>query len=174
MLIENGKIRIRTATTDDVNQLVTWWNDGAVMAHAGFPRGLGTTTEEVAAKLADKGENSWVRLILEWEGAPIGELCYGNAEDGAAEIGIKICNADYQERGLGRVVLSMLIRQLFEMGYSKIVLDTNLKNLRAQHVYEKLGFQRTAVHMDSWRNQLGELESAVDYALTKDNFMDFS
>ena len=42
----------------------------------------------------------------------------------------------FQEKGLGRVILSMLIEELFTMGYELIFLDTNLKNTRAQHVYE--------------------------------------
>ena len=32
--------------------------------------------------------------------------------------------------------------------------------IRAQHVYEKLGFRKTAVHYNSWKNQLGEMESS--------------
>ena len=59
---------------------------------------------------------------------------------------------------------------LFRMGANAIFLDTNLKNTRAQHVYEKLGFRKTAVHHDSWKNQIGELESSVDYELTADAF----
>ena len=85
-------------------------------------------------------------------------------------IGIKICESDYQEKGIGRVVLSMLIEEMFRMGANVIFLDTNLKNTRAQHVYEKLGFRKTAVHYNSWKNQLGEMESSVDYELTADEF----
>ena len=44
------------------------------------------------------------------------------------------------------------------------------KTQRAQHVYEKLGFRKTAVHYNSWKNQLGEMESSVDYELTADEF----
>ena len=84
-----------------------------------------------------------------------------------AEIGIKICNTDFQEKGLGRIVLSMFIRKLFSMGYAKIVLDTNLKNVRAQHVYELLGFQKVGVNENSWTNQVGELQSSVDYELSR-------
>lgn len=91
-----------------------------------------------------------------------------------AEIGIKICNTDYQEKGLGRVLLSMLIGELFSMGYRQIILDTNLNNTRAQHVYEMLGFQKVRINENSWTNQVGEVQSSVDYALTHDNFVDWS
>ena len=73
------------------------------------------------------------------------------------EIGIKICNSDLQGKGLGRVILSMLIEELFGMGYELIFLDTNLKNTRAQHVYEMLGFkklQRIKIRGQiSWENR---------------------
>lgn len=52
MRLEEGMLCIRDAEADDSAQLVKWWNDGSVMAHAGFPKGLGTTEEQVRAKLA--------------------------------------------------------------------------------------------------------------------------
>lgn len=60
----------------------------------------------------------------------------------------------------------MLIGQLFAMGYQKIVLDTNLANTRAQHVYEKLGFKKVRVNVDAWKDQLGQWQSSVDYELS--------
>ena len=39
MRIEKDEIVIRTAERSDASQLAVWWNDGAVMAHAGFPYG---------------------------------------------------------------------------------------------------------------------------------------
>ena len=93
--------------------------------------------------------------------------------EGFAEIGIKICETGCQNRGLGRIILSMLISWLFEQGFEKIVLDTNLTNKRAQHVYESLEFRKLRINYDSWTDQLGNKQSAVDYELTKDNFVDF-
>ena len=37
-------------------------------------------------------------------------------ENAKYEIGIKICEFDYQEKGLGKIVLSMLIEELFHIG----------------------------------------------------------
>ena len=45
--IQYENLTIRQAEVADAKQLAAWWNDGAVMAHAGFPNGLGTTEEEV-------------------------------------------------------------------------------------------------------------------------------
>jgi len=174
MLLTYGKITIRNAVSEDAPLLAHWWNDGSVMAHAGFPKGLGTTPEKIAADLIQDSDESRRRLILLWEGLPIGEMVYRNLGNGIAEIGIKICESSYQERGIGRIALSMLIQNLFDSGYTKIVLDTNLNNTRAQHVYEKLGFQKLRVNIDSWQNQLGIWESSVDYALTVETFHNFA
>ena len=51
MRIQHKNLTIRQAEVTDAKQLAAWWNDGAVMAHAGFPNGLGTTEEEVVKGL---------------------------------------------------------------------------------------------------------------------------
>ena len=60
-----------------------------------------------------------------------------------------------------------------DVGCVRIVLDTNLTNLRAQHVYERLGFERQGMRKDCWLDQLGNLQSAVDYSLTRERFVSF-
>ena len=168
MELQHGNILLRDATKEDAKQLAEWWNDGAVMAHAGFPNGLGTTEEEVAEDI-DTGA-----LIIEEAGKPIGEANYRIVDDKVAEIGIKICVFDCQNRGIGKIVLSMLIRYLFDNGFVKIVLDTNMKNKRAQRVYESLGFRNVRVNIDSWTDQVGKLQSSVDYELLETDFIDYA
>ena len=72
-----------------------------------------------------------------------------------------------------RQLLKNTFRSCLYLFFEKIVLDTNLTNKRAQHVYESLGFQKLRVNIDSWIDQLGNKQSAVDYELTEDNFVDF-
>lgn len=164
MRIQYENLTIREAEATDAKQLATWWNDGAVMAHAGFPNGLGTTEEEVVKGLGNGC------MVIEENDRLIGECNYRNAENDVAEIGIKICEIDCQNRGVGRKVLSMLIEWLFRNGYSKIVLDTNLMNTRAQHVYESLGFRKVQTNINAWKDQLGRLQSSVDYELVENDF----
>lgn len=168
MELQHGNILLRDATKADAKQLAEWWNNGAVMAHAGFPNGLGTSEEEVAE---DIGAGA---LIIEEAGKPIGEANYRIVDDKVAEIGIKICVFDCQNRGIGKIVLSMLIRYLFDNGFVKIVLDTNMKNKRAQRVYESLGFRKVRVNIDSWTDQVGKLQSSVDYELVEKDFVDYA
>ena len=186
MELEQGKLCIKNAEKEDCRQLVSWWNDGAVMAHAGFSNGLGTNEEKVQKQIAADSDDTRRHLVIWYDGNRIGEMSYANLGDSleetgedtienrTADIGIKICNSTFQEKGLGKIVLSMLIRELFSRGYTKIVLDTNLKNKRAQHVYERLGFQKVNIRMDAWIDQVGEKQSVVDYELTKEHFVDFA
>ena len=110
-----------------------------------------------------------MRHIIEYESNPIGEMNYRNKDNGIAQIGIKICDSSLREKGLGTIILSIFMDALFTYyGYDKIILDTNVKNERAQHVYEnKIGFKIIRVCENSWKDQLGELQSYIEYELDK-------
>ena len=172
MLLKSDSLVIRNAETTDASILGTWWRNGKIMAHAGFPNGLSITDEEIAESLSKDSDNTYRRLIIEADNLPVGEMNYRNIGNNTAEIGIKICDFSKQEKGYGSRLLIMLIDELFiNCGYEKIVLDTNLNNKRAQHVYEKLGFIKVCERYDCWENQLGELQSAVDYEMKKDYYI---
>ena len=97
MLLSYQNFTIRNATPEDSPLLCHWWNDGSVMAHAGFPNGLNTNAEEIARSLASDSDDTYRRLIIEVSTIPVGEMSFQNKGDGVAEIGIKICDAREQE-----------------------------------------------------------------------------
>ncbi|MCL2350122.1 MAG: GNAT family N-acetyltransferase [Defluviitaleaceae bacterium] len=164
--VEKDGLTIRRATSCDVGILGDWWRDGEVMEHAGFPNGLDIDDEGIAETI-----RSGNLFIVKVDETPVGEMNYRDKGDGIASIGIKICDPQAQEKGYGTKLLSMFIENLFNIGgFEKIILDTNLKNIRAQKTYEKLGFVKTEVRQGAWRNQLGELQSSVYYELSKENF----
>ena len=173
MILTYKKVSVRYAKSSEAEILTKWWNDGSVMAHAGFPYGIGTTAEKVAEQIKAESDKTRRRLIIEYNDIPIGEMCYRHVDNETAEIGIKICDASYQNKGIGRIALSLFINMLFDKGYETIILDTNLNNKRAQHVYETLGFEKTGIRYDSWRDQTGALQSAVDYRLKRSVFVSF-
>ena len=165
MYLHQNGLTIRDALPADAPLLCRWWNDGKVMEHAGFPQGLGTSVEKITRQLLDANDRTH-RLVIEAEGLPIGEMNWLREESDCAEIGIKICESDRQEKGLGSRLIAMLCRDLFaNHGIARITLDTMLENQRAQHVYEKLGFVKTGVRENCWRDQTGKLRTSVDYQL---------
>ena len=167
MNIKHGECGIRSATHDDAAMLCRWWNDGEVMEHAGFPDGLGTDVHAVARIIERNGADRHL-MVIEIDEIPIGELHYRSRDHEPAEIGIKIFRPQYRGRGYGPRVLELLISYLFEeRAYKRIVLDTNVRNERAQRMYEKLGFRETGRRIDSWTDQRGELQSVIDYELVR-------
>jgi RimJ/RimL family protein N-acetyltransferase len=170
MYLKQGDLVIRKANEDDAAILCNWWNDGKVMDHAGFPNGLGTTVEKVLHQI-NKSTAQNQLLMIEYYQKPIGEMNYRTIGEVIVEIGIKICESTEQEKGFGTILLKMLINYLFyNHQVHKIKLDTNLLNTRAQHVYEKIGFKKIRTNYDAWKNQLGILQSSIDYELTLEDY----
>ena len=165
-------ITIREAKKEDARLLLLWWNNGKVMEHAGYPHGLETTEERIILQL-EKNHNNY-RHIIEYNNTPIGEMNYIELKDNVCDIGIKICEFSYQNKGLGKQILSLFISNLFdELKFKKVILSTDLRNLRAQHVYEQLGFKKVKVFYDSWTDQLGKLRTSVCYELVKKDFISY-
>lgn len=174
--ITKGNLTIRSARVEDAELLTKWWNDGRVMAHAGFPNGLNQSLEQTIAQVKQNEVHISQRCIIEVDNVRVGEMNYG-IEENTAEVGIKICETAYQNHGNGTSLMSMLIDFLFcneelnkKARIKKIILDTNLKNQRAQHVYEKIGFRRLRVNQNAWKDQLGEWQSSVDYEMTREQY----
>lgn len=186
-------LRVRNATPEDAMLLSAWWNDGSIMEHAGFHNGTGETPDMIANRVRKDSDMTCRRLIIEEEAPghvlrkgdrdsldtryqyiPIGEMSYQNVGHRIAEIGIKICNVSRQNKGYGHIVLSMLIIELFQrLHFSSIILDTNITNERAHHVYEALGFERVGVQERAFRDSRGNWRTSVHYKLTPENFHSF-
>jgi len=178
MRIEKDNIVIRSATKDDAVQLNEWWNDGKIMEHAGFPNGTGESVEDTKKNI-ERCEGKLSQLcMIEIDGKRIGELNYIIKNDGAVYPGWKICNFDYQNKGYGTKIITMLFDFLFtdeninsKFPINRIIWDTMLENERAQHVYEhKIKARKMGVQENSWQDQLGKWRSSVDYEITSQEF----
>ena len=147
MYLHQNELTIRDALPADALLLCRWWNDGKVMEHAGFPQGLGTSVEKITHQLLEPNDPTH-RLIIEAEGLPIGEMNWRREESDHAEIGIKICESNRQEKGFGSRLIAMLCRDLFaNRGIARITLDTMLENQRAQQDRGDEGTAPDAPHL---------------------------
>ncbi len=173
MHLKSGVVVVRDAGEMDAHLLSSWWANGKVMEHAGFPDGIRKDPLELAEELRQEAERIHPlrrRLVIEFGGAPIGEMNY-RIEARVAEIGVKICDVAYQGMGIGTQAIVMLVEYLFDQReMEKIILDTMLENIRAQHVYEKIGFVKLAVNKDCWTDQRGRKRTSVDYELSRAGF----
>jgi len=167
-----GEIIIRDARVYDAKQLVSWWSDGKVMAHASYPKGLDTSltlTQERLEKQKDRFQKEAL-WIIELKQTPIGEMHHKIHGD-VAKIGIKICETSHRGKGYGPKATILLIEYLFrKLGVTVIELDTHVNNIHAQKMYEKLGFTALGVRRKAFVDQLGQLQDAIDYRLTKDSW----
>ena len=163
MNIKYNQLCIRNAEKKDCEQLAVWWNDGTVMAHAGFPNGLGTSAAEIEKQIADDSDETRRRLIIEYNDVRIGEMSFYVFENHRYEIGIKICESDYQEKGIGRVVMDcgfaeaeffvdMLCSCVFEVGIKKNNVGSHAEQFFYEHAqynssnafFQSVGFEKTA------------------------------
>ena len=161
MELKQDNLLIRYANKDDAKILCNWWNDGKIMAHAGFPNGINTTVEKIEEQISQETDETTRRFIIEIDNEPSGEMNYRNKGENVAEIGIKICIFNNQEKGYGTKLIKMFMEYVFtKLKYNKIILDKKLNNKRAQHVYEKIGFIQTGVD-----------ENAIYYELLKEKYL---
>ena len=157
MIIKQGNLTIRNATVTDAEQLCLWWNDGKVMAHAGFPKGLNETPENIRKSLLTDTDETHRRHIIELDDKPIGEMNYRNKGNRTAEIGIKICDFHAQNKGYGTALLTMFIDALFTyIAMTKSSWIPTLKFASPVCVREKAGFSPYRVRRipgaTSWTN----------------------
>ncbi len=184
--LTDGNITIRNAALSDIDTLCTWWADGKVMAHAGFPNGIVTDREKLTSRIEDSSHAD-MRLILMYDSTDIGEMNYRFTE-GAYEIGIKICDFTFQEKGVGSRAIKLLLSHLFlTLDAEKVILDTNLHNKRAQHVYEKIGFSPLFATLPTddvtddyitetkgiskFIDQLGNRQIGLEYEFLRENYI---
>ena len=144
------------------------------MEHAGFPNRTGQTVQEIADSIYNDTDDAHRRFIIVIDDLAVGEVNYRNKGNGVAEMGIKICDFSKRNQGNGKVLLSMLIDSLFkDLKFKKIIFDRNMKNESDQHVYERLGFTKLRVNKGLWTNQVGEIQSSIDYTLYAADFHNF-
>ena len=178
MFIKKENIVIRNVEIYDAPVICKWWNDGKVMAHAGFSNGLYTNENEVIDQIISFGNSDNSEFaIIEIDGIKVGELSY-SVKNAIAYPGFKICEKAYQNMGYGPKVILIVFDYIFRKekyslmgGIKEIIWDTNLRNKRAMHVYEsKIGATRLRINKDSWEDDLGVLQSSVEYSISKDEF----
>ncbi|NLY19702.1 MAG: GNAT family N-acetyltransferase [Tissierellia bacterium] len=177
MRVEKDNIVIRSAVEDDAMYLNRWWNDGDVMEHAGFPKGLNLSLEETIKNIKS-WENKLDELcIIEIDGIPIGELNFKIKGD-TAYPGWKICEKEYQNIGYGPKVINLLLNFIFSdvdinslETICEISWDTMAENTRAQYVYEeKIGARKTDLKRNHWKDQLGNWRDTIYYAINREEF----
>lgn len=143
---EGRLIRLRARELEDEPLLHQWFNDPEVTEHLTLRYPLSHKAQkEYIEKASDNGYmNANFAIDTLAEGKLIGgcELDITQPENRSAILGIAVGDKTYWGGGYGTDTMVTLCRFGFEMmNLHRIELDVYAANLRARHVYEKIGFK---------------------------------
>ncbi|MBK6317992.1 MAG: GNAT family N-acetyltransferase [Dehalococcoidia bacterium] len=145
---EGRLIRLRAREPEDEPSLHEWFNDPEVTEHLALRYPLSHRTErEFIESVSDVGYARASFAVETHDGRMIGGCGLENpsAENRTAVLGIAIGDKHFWDGGFGTDTMRVLCRFGFEMmNLHRIQLDVYGGNLRAIHVYEKVGFRREA------------------------------
>jgi RimJ/RimL family protein N-acetyltransferase len=139
-------IIIRTLKWEDLDDLVHLINslvDERADILLGEPVTRDSETDWLSRRLAAVEKGNTIQIVAEVKNHVIAtaELSIKSGfQSHVRELGI-IMLKDYRDLGIGTEMLEELISQAQERGVKMITLGVNSTNLRAQHVYNKLGFR---------------------------------
>ena len=167
MKIEYASFCIRNADVSDAKIICKWWNDDNLAKTIGFSNNFNIKEEEIIMQLTHDRNH----LILGYQSQPIGEVIFREVGYKTIKLMIRICVSSLRDRGYGKIFISMILQVLFyELDHEKIIIDTDLENIRAQHVFSTLGFNKIRVNMDCYKDHHGDMHSLVEYELYRDEF----
>jgi RimJ/RimL family protein N-acetyltransferase len=142
-VFETERLRVRTATVDDVELFYTLWTDPHVMHYVGFPRGLRVTRDELRDRLSQGGPSAFEQLLvveLKATGQAIGQAKLSRPdEEGIAEPDAKLL-PDFWGHKYGAEAWSGLVAYEFAHTECDAVHGTpNVENVASIRMQEAAG-----------------------------------
>ena len=67
-----------------------------------------------------------------------------------------------------------MVKSCYRCLLANYLNTTNINNKRARHVYESLGAKLHQIEKDAYKDSRGQLQTAYDYRLNKDDFQCFN
>jgi RimJ/RimL family protein N-acetyltransferase len=148
-----GTVRVRCLRPEDADLLYAFFETLGPQSRIWF-RPHAPYTREIAEQLAARAlEPDAIRFLylvpVGQQELPAGYGFFGALQTERPVLGIGVGDA-YQNKGLGQAIMAHLIAVAKALGKQGIRLTVDGDNLRAQHVYAKLGFQtvRTIYEME--------------------------
>ena len=138
-----NKLIIKETTEEDLENILSLWNNGDVMKFVGFPNGLGVTLKHLKEKWFPNINKNNIRKhysIYHEEIGYCGESFYSVQDNLKCALDIKLF-AKARGKGIAYKALKHAINKAFTLGKAKVVyVDPNKKNEKAIALYKKLGF----------------------------------
>ncbi|MEO9256046.1 MAG: GNAT family protein [Tepidiformaceae bacterium] len=150
---EGTLVRLRAREPEDESLLFAWFNDPEVTEHLGgqgYPVSRATERGFLARATVSYASTNFAVETLAG-GRLIGgvDLRTSDPANRSATLGIAIGDKTYWDGGYGTDTMRTACRFGFEMmNLHRIQLTTSGENLRARHVYEKVGFREEGILRD--------------------------
>ena len=152
--LKKDDIRIRTLTESDLPLMLKWLTDKRVLEFYGG-RDKKYTYEEIKKHYTEEWEDEVYRVIIEYQGKPIGycqfykvydelyeEYQYPKRNEIVYGMDQFIGDVDHWNKGIGPKFMKMIIDYLRdEKGAQAVILDPHQNNPRVVRAYEKVGFK---------------------------------
>ncbi|SCZ76878.1 GNAT family N-acetyltransferase [Pseudobutyrivibrio xylanivorans] len=139
------KITLQKMTRGLCHELYKGWqNDDAIFMDMSMFKPFEYSPEKVDKYFDSKQEPTRILFVIMLEDKPIGEvqlkqIDFDNKE---CELSIHMQNDDFKGKGYGTEAERQAIQYAFEeLELEIIYADTIVKNVRSQHIIDKLGFE---------------------------------
>jgi len=146
--LESPRLVVRSMTREDLDRVESWrpFTD-PLHALWNIPRSTSLSRDIWFVMHGSDPSRMWFAVERRADGQVIGTLSLREiAEHISARLGITL-GADYVDQGYGSEALRAFLLHYFRtLGFQRLLLDVAAANLRAIHVYAKLGFMQTDSH----------------------------
>lgn len=110
--------------------------------------GLPPVSKEGIERWIDYLAKSGFGIVAEVDGRIVGHLVIVPTEDGKNVDLTIFVHQDFQNKGIGQLLMNLIIDYCKRAGFEGITLVTERTNSRAIHVYKKLGFKIVAPYYE--------------------------
>lgn len=147
MLLQGSRVKLRTLTRADLQQMAAWRPfDDPLLAEANWPQQSIDDLNRWFTRCS-QDPRRLLCAVTDETGRLIGSITLREREGRrSARLGVTLA-ADFVGQGFGTEALRLFLDHYFdELGFEKIVLDVAAYNQRAIRVYQKLGFVTVGRH----------------------------
>ncbi len=141
----NNKVSLCYMTRELCHDLYkSWENDAAIYMHISMFKEYVYNKEAVDRYFDSKQDASRRIFAIMHEGRPIGEIQLKqiDMEKRECTLSIHMQNDSFKGKGYGTEAEKLAIQYAFdEMGMKAVNADTVVKNVRSQHILDKIGFE---------------------------------
>ena len=166
ILFQTKRLIIRTATKDDAVFIADLWNNPQVMKYVGFPDGIDTTPQKIAAVIKKEKHTLFdcILIITLKDGTPIGNTAIGSIDEkGITETDMKIAPL-YWGESYGKETKQGLVNYIFSHTDAQIVQATpNKHNIASIKMQEYVGAQPVNEDIFTFPEDMKEYTISIPY-----------